>query len=94
MKYKMVKSVSFKEFVSFLKNNNCYKQFRENFSTPFNDESFRYLVKRCFSQKVALTTYSYWRVLGGVFKWKDTKEGYDFWRNVRNAWEKEYNCWD
>lgn len=94
----MVKSVSFKEFVSFLKNNNVYKQFRKGLFMSSKDryisDTGQNLAKSYFSQKVTLTNNLYYCILGYAFRWKDTKEGHDFWENVRHRWENEYDCWN
>lgn len=81
------KDVSPQEFVSFLKNNNCYKQFRKGFYTPYLRDSYHNSSKECFSQKLMRTNYDYRFFLSYAFEWNDTKEGYDFWYSVRHKWE-------
>ncbi len=85
------KDVSPQEFVSFLKNNNCYKQFRRGFYTPCKNEYLRDFYqnssKECFSQKLMRTNLDYRLFLSHAFEWNDTKEGYDFWHSVRHKWE-------
>jgi hypothetical protein len=95
MKYKMVKGkkdVSPQEFVSFLKTNKVYKQFRRGAYTPCKNEFLRDFYqnpsKEKFSQKLIRTNLDYWRFLSHVFAWEDTKEGYNFWHSVRDRWEK------
>lgn len=87
----MVTSVSFQEFVSFLKTNKVYKQFRKGLFTSSKDKN---LAMSYFAQKVTLTNNLYYCMFGCAFKWEETKEGHDFWRNVRDAWSNEYNCWN
>lgn len=92
MKNKMIKKdVSPQEFVSFLKINNVYKQFRRGFYTPIKNDFLRNFyqksAKESFSQKLMKTNLDYLRFLSHVFEWDNTKEGYLFWHGVRHRWE-------
>jgi hypothetical protein len=88
----IIKFISHKDFVSFLKMNKVYKEFRRGFSTPCKDEFkrdyFQNPSRKSFSQKHMRTNLEYWYFLGDAFEWNDTKEGWDFWYNVRDAWCK------
>lgn len=96
MRYKKEKEkdISIQDFINFLKINNVYKQFRRNFSVPIKGNSFkvscRKILTERFSKRKPQTNYDYMDLLEYAFCWEDTKEGWDFWYDVKHSWIVEY----
>jgi hypothetical protein len=92
----MEKELSSQEFVSFLKNNKAYKEFRKNFYTPsliknnpYSVSCRKILIER-FSKRKPQSNYDYVLLLLDAFKWEDTKEGWDFWYDMKSRWFEKY----
>ncbi len=90
----MKKYIQFQEFVSFLKNNKVYKEYRKNCSIPSKDKNFRDFYQNytrgAFSTKILRTNLDYLTFLSAAFKWSETKEGWIFWKNVKGKWHNKY----
>ena len=92
----MEKELSSQEFISFLKNNKAYKEFRKNFYTsslirnnPYSVSCRKILTER-FSKRKPQSKYSYLIFLSNVFEWEYTKEGWGFWYGIKNRWIEKY----
>lgn len=60
-------------FISFLKNNDCYENFRHSFKKELND----YIKRR-------LTTPN--SLIGGFCIWSCTPQGHNYWREINDKW--------
>ena len=56
---------------TFLKNNNCYDEFVENFDTEYSE---------CWLDYNAY-------IIGLAFDWEESPEGYDYWDDIDNIWD-------
>lgn len=68
-----------KEFVRFLKENNAYMKYRINLKNYcMNNSDFFHLPKTSGN-----------KLLGYAFFWDETKEGYTFWKELNNKWQRK-----
>lgn len=69
-----------KKFTRFLKENNCYNEYFNNYDICDVHNRFLRLIINNYRQ---LFLFS--------FNWRKTKEGYKFWSNLDNKWFKYIN---
>lgn len=91
----MEKDLSKQEFISFLKNNKAYKEFRRNFYTPqLINNPFKTLTRKTiierFSKRKLQSNYGYLFFLSEAFEWEYTTEGWDFWYDVKSRFFVKY----
>ena len=55
----------------FLKDNNCYDKFIDNFDKEFNYEMWKHQTNECFSN---------------AFQWGTTKENFEYWCEIEDRW--------
>ena len=85
-----------KQFIRFLKENNCYKEYCRNFSLY----SKKFIIlnqnrKTFISYKKGIDEIINKRILNQIdseieysFRWRDTFEGHDYWSELSHKWEK------
>jgi len=85
-------SLTNKNFVEFLKDNNIYDQF------IYNLKNYNSISLDDYCYKIYITSY-----ILDAFSWKHTKEGYDFWDEMSDKWIKylkglnesiDFNDWE
>lgn len=67
-------------FTKFLKENNCYNEYFNNYNIEFAMLSFVYLLD-----------YNYKGLFYSAFVFGETKEGHNFWHNLNNKWIEHIN---
>ena len=64
-----------KLFIDFLKENNCYAKFKDNF--------YRENPEKDFAEFMCSNIYN---ILIIAFSWSETPEGREYWRNMNYKW--------
>lgn len=95
-KYKEIKPIVIREFVTFLRLNNslrkfkcnCFKYKRNNYSRIIN-----YIQPLIIFNKLGTVNYQhyYQNFIMRAFTWTLTKEGYDFWYKLNLKWMAKLN---
>lgn len=70
-----------REFISFLKRNNCFDEYKENFINLSSYRKFReflYIEPRK-------------RYISMAFLWRKTLQGHTYWSNIHETWTKYIN---
>ncbi|MFW6272537.1 MAG: hypothetical protein ACOC2U_02005 [bacterium] len=79
---KDLEEIKFEDFVEFLKSKNVYKEFVKNAQAVFGETtSLENIIKGTRDSNDAKTKW-----VGSFFKWKESPEGLDFWRNIEDDW--------
>lgn len=65
-----------KEFIAFLKINNCYFEYKENFINDSYYPKFREFIH--FEPRKKYISYA--------FFWKNTPQGYEYWYDIHYKW--------
>ena len=69
-----------KKFTCFLKENNCYNEYFNNYNIEFAMLSFVYLLD-----------HNYKGLFYSAFVFSETKEGHKFWHDLDNKWNNYIN---
>lgn len=77
----MIRGFIIKQLISFLKENNCFIEFKENYVKKWHDLPFE---EFCYETPIR------W-VICDAFFWRDTPQGYDYWGNVHERWNDKCN---
>ena len=80
-----------KQFVRFLKENNCYKEFFHYFYNSKLNSHFYDNNDRTIEQLITVimnNNYNSYNEVSLAFVWKDTIEGYAYWYAVFEKWDK------
>lgn len=70
-----------REFISFLKRNNCFDEYKENF---INLSSYRKFREFLYVEPRK-------RYISMAFLWRDTPQGYDYWGDIFEKWNDKCN---
>lgn len=76
----------FKDFLRFLKDNNCYREYFKSFNDVTNGKKFRVEkgLEKEFNSFFISTNSLDWILHG--FDWKLTRNGFDFWQILDLKW--------
>ena len=90
---KLIKKCVLKHFYIFLKHANIIEDYFNNFTSLHN-----IAWREFYEQEKAFDSYvndrlskSKPQLIQFAFDWEESEEGYDFWKDMNNLWEMEYN---
>lgn len=72
----MTKGFIIKQLISFLKENNCFIEFKENYFKKWHDLPFE-----DFCHKSPIKC-----IICDSFFWRETPQGYEYWNVIHHKW--------
>ena len=69
------------QFIEFLKENEAYRDYIKNLKNHRGLTLDEYFNRRCADEE---------SVLMDAFVWAETKEGYEYWKNLNKKWEEHH----
>lgn len=72
----MIRGFIIRQLISFLKENNCFIEFKENYVKRWHDLTFE---EFCYDSPIRC-------VICDAFFWRDTSQGYEYWNIIYYKW--------